>query len=690
MGGPFASAYQAPLQSTPMSISLLTNPPLVKFNGIADAALYWFKFGLMVIPILPHSKQAVMKWDPWLATLSIETIQNHWSQNPLHELACIVGDNLIVLDTDSPAADKALGLIEAAHGCAPMFIVKTKHGYHHYFRKAPGAHAKSDSHHTDTYPDRIDVKTGRGMIVLPPSTDKEIYRCYPENIDGLQEANQDFIDAVFKHNDRQPPRPAHVSIGATAAPEVDSVKLNQIEALLKHIRPDGGYEDWLHVLMALYHETQGSEDGLALADRWSRQGSSYKGEKEIETKWRSFRLDEANPVTKGTLIKLAGDGGANVKAIMNKSDAGFEVCEWEEVRQGQVDPIDGIANTGSPLTAFSLRGCLPELEKQMVEQKLILGNVVLQGQATVIYALANTGKTLIFIHLIIESVKQGGIDPARLYYINMDDNSSGLVDKVRLAEEYGFHMLADGHQGFEAREFRVAMESMIASDTARGVIVVLDTLKKFVNTMDKGKSSDFAKIIRQFSLKGGTVIALSHANKNPGADGRIVYSGTTDIVDDFDCAYTLNTVSQQADMDQKVVEFSNIKRRGNVSLTAAYSYTLDRDIPYEELLLSVKEVNPEQLVPLKRAADVKSDAQIIEAIEGCIREGIHSKMRLVDAVAELAGCSKRSVLKVVEKYTGNDPAIHRWSFSVQERGAKVFTLLECPSGSPDGTALTIS
>ena len=167
-----------------MSMPFLTTPPLARFNGNADAALYWFKFGLTVIPILPHSKQAVMKWDPWLATLSLETIQNHWSQNPSHELACIVGDNLIVLDTDSPAADKALGLIEAAHGCPPLFIVKTNKGFHHYFRIAPGAYAKSDSHHTDTYPDRIDVKTGRGMIVLPPSTDKTISSCHVDSVDG--------------------------------------------------------------------------------------------------------------------------------------------------------------------------------------------------------------------------------------------------------------------------------------------------------------------------------------------------------------------------------------------------------------------------------------------------------------------------------------------------------------------------
>ena len=683
MAGPFASADQAPLQSTRMSIPSLITPPLARFNGIADAALYWFKFGLMVIPILPHSKQAVMKWDPWLATLCLETIQNHWSQNPSHELACIVGDNLIVLDTDSPAADKALGLIEAAHGCPPLFIVKTNKGAHHYFRVAPGAYAKSDSHHTDTYPDRIDVKTGRGMIVLPPSTDKTISSCYVDSIGGLHEVNQDFIDAVFKHNGRQPPRPSEPPIGVTTAAPVTESHLAKLQALLAHISPDVGYEDWLHVLMAIFHETQGSEDGLALADRWSSQGEGYSGQKEIDIKWRSFRLEEANPVTLGTLIKLAKEGGGDVQVILGSAEDRFEACEYEVISPSPAPVQPSESRKDSPLAAFSLRGHLAKLESQMVEQIPILGNLVLLGQATAIYARANTGKTLLMLHLIIQSIKQGIIDPSRLFYINMDDNSSGLVDKVRLAEEYGFHMVADGHQAFEASAFRVAMETMIATDTARGVMVFLDTLKKFVNTMDKGKSSDFAKVIRQFSLKGGTVIALSHANKNPGADGRAMYSGTSDIVDDFDCAYMLNTVSQQSDLTQKVVEFTNIKRRGNVAQTAAYSYTLDADIPYNELLLSVQEVNPDQLMSVKQATEVQSDADIIKVIAGCIRDGIDSKMKLADAAAERAGCSKRSALKVVDKYTGNDPAIHQWCFTVRERGAKVFMLLAPPSGSTD-------
>lgn len=468
MGGPFASANQAPLQSTLMSIPLLINPSVPKFNGIADAALYWFKFGLMVIPIIPHSKQAVMKWDPWLATLSIETIQNHWSQNPSHELACIVGDNLIVLDTDSPEAEKALGDIEANHGCRPMCVVKTKHGYHHYFRVAPGAYAKSDSHHTETYPDRIDVKTGRGMIVLPPSTDKTIHSCYADSIDGLHEVGQDFIDAIFEHNGRQVPRPSEPSIGGLTATPVTDSHLAKLQALLAHISPDGGYEDWLHVLMAIFHETQGSEDGLALADRWSSQGNGYSGQKDIDIKWRSFRLDEANPVTLGTLIKLAKEGGGDMKVILDSAESRFEACEYEVISPSPAPVQRSESHRASPLAAFSLRGHLAKLESQMVEQIPILGNLVLLGQATVFYAPPNTGKTLLILHMIINGIKQKIIDPAQLFYINMDDNSSGLVDKLRLAEEYGFHMLADGHQDFESSKFRVVMEEMIATDTARG------------------------------------------------------------------------------------------------------------------------------------------------------------------------------------------------------------------------------
>jgi RecA-family ATPase len=453
----------------------------------------------------------------------------------------------------------------------------------------------------------------------------------------------------------------------------------KLPALLAGIDPDCGRQEWLRVLMAVYHTTGGSDTGFALVNAWSSKGQKYKGTKELEIQWQSFRGDVSRPITIGTLIMMARNAGADVQAIVHEA---FEPCETVFV--GADSAIDASTETNAqkvatnPLTKFSLTNILHELEKNRVEQKLIFGELVLQGQATAIYARYNTGKTLILIYLIIEAIKQGLIDPAKIMYINMDDNGSGLVEKVRLAQEYGFHMAADGHQDFQAKEFRVAMEKMIEENSARGQIVILDTLKKFVNTMNKDASREFAAVVRRFCLKGGTVIALSHVNKKAGADGKAVYTGTTDIVDDFDCAYTLETIGEDASTKQKIVEYTNIKRRGNVARNAAYGYSTEQDQSYDELLLSVQEVDPDKSQPIKQAAELLSDAFAIAAVKSCIAEGVNTKMKMVDAVSKATKASRRDVLAVIEKYTDDDPSKGLWKFVVLARGAKVYEVLEQP------------
>jgi hypothetical protein len=461
-----------------------------------------------------------------------------------------------------------------------------------------------------------------------------------------------------------------------AAPQRDIVPadVEKLPRLLANINPDCGRNDWLHALMAVYHTTAGSDAGFELVNAWSSKGKKYPGTKDLEIQWRSLSGNVQRPITIGTLIKMARDAGADVTTITQHSAEAFVPCATEVVPVGVAatkTPVDRI----NPLARFSLLGRTQELEVQMVEQKAIFGNIILQGQASVIYAPPNTGKTLILMHLIIESIKSGRIDPSKLFYLNMDDNSSGLVGKNKWTDEYGFHMLADGHQGFQASEFHFAMEEMIASNTATGVIVVLDTLKKFVNPMAKDACRAFTKMARRFSLKGGTFVALSHVNKNRGADGKLIYSGTADIVDDFDCVYVLDII-QQDDQSQKLVEFSNRKNRGGgVASSVAYSYSMESGLSYNELLLSVQEVDPAHLLPIKQAAELVSDATVIAAIEACIVGGVNTKMKLADAAAKHANVSKRAALQVIEKYTGNDPCLHRWAFVVRERGAKVFELL---------------
>lgn len=306
-------AQRAVAKTAPTETNGTTPQACTGFSSYYDSALSWFKFGLNVIPIVPGTKLPAVQWDPWLTTLSIAKIRDYWSRHPDHELGFIVGDDIIVFDADSPEAIAALAALERKFEVTPTLIVKTTKGLHHYFRRANGTHAKSDSHSTDKHPERIDIKTGRALVILPPSTGKTIAIGEANHgCSDLTEVGQDFIEAVFQHNGRGVPRQGQDHVVASrpnVTREVNSDIEVSILALLEYIDPDCGYDDWLIVGMAIHYETQGSNNGFALFDNWSRAGSKYKGNKETSTKWKSFRLGHSNPVTLSTLKKMVADNG---------------------------------------------------------------------------------------------------------------------------------------------------------------------------------------------------------------------------------------------------------------------------------------------------------------------------------------------------------------------------------------------
>lgn len=87
--------------------------------------------------------------------------------------------------------------------------------------------------------------------------------------------------------------------------KVDKQKLAKLKSLLSCIDPDIAYPTWVRVLMAVFNETQGSEEGFALVNTWSSSGQKYRGDPEIKLKWRSFRHGIHNPVTIATLYEIS-------------------------------------------------------------------------------------------------------------------------------------------------------------------------------------------------------------------------------------------------------------------------------------------------------------------------------------------------------------------------------------------------
>ena len=81
-----------------------------------------------------------------------------------------------------------------------------------------------------------------------------------------------------------------------------------LEHLVAYYNVTGlGREEWLHVGMALHHETGGSDEGLALWDEWSSRVPGYEGWEDVVGRWESF--GQSGGVTGGTILKAARESG---------------------------------------------------------------------------------------------------------------------------------------------------------------------------------------------------------------------------------------------------------------------------------------------------------------------------------------------------------------------------------------------
>lgn len=683
-----------------MANKTLVSPLPIKLKNIAtqnhkEGALKLHRMGFSVIPLLPDMKRPPCKWSVWENNQSENKIIQYWINHPTHEVGILTNDKFIVFDADTNVSLEALYRYEKAFGIEPLVIVQTKKGEHHYFKRPNDVTAKQASFSSDNHPECIDIKAGRSLAAAPPSSNKSFIRCDISHIDELSEVSQAFVDAVNKHNGREPA--GNVSVFQNNHPthkkHIRNFPDKEIDAYLEHIPADIGYEEWTKVGMSLHHEYEGSEDGLERYDQWSSKGEAYPGRRTIDSKWKSFAGYAGNPITASFLKGLAKENGADVEKLV--IDANFELCKttivYPDGHQQKISPLHVtpessvktvIAKTNpkpvcskNPLARYAINDQLDYLKSQASQAVFVLENLAINSQITNLYAKPNTGKTLITLKSISEQITNGVISGSDVYYINADDSYNGLIEKLELLKKFDINVLAPGHKGFDTKQIRKLIRDLSTPEYAKNTVLVIDTLKKVTDVMSKGDSSNLFRLLRQFSAQGGTVITLAHTNKNDGPDGKPIYGGTTDSLDDADCAYTMARINN-GESDYAIVEFNNIKSRGNVCQKAYFRYSLKEGQSYAELFNSVEEVAPEDIQSsMQGTKGAMDESAVILAITDYISEGKNQKMELVKEASALLEISQKKVQNVLEKFTGNNPELHHWNFKTKARGAKIFELL---------------
>lgn len=331
------------------------------------------------------------------------------------------------------------------------------------------------------------------------------------------------------------------------------------------------------------------------------------------------------------------------------------------------------------LAQFTLNGTSKAMKEKMLEDKYIAGRIAVLGQSTVAFAPPNVGKTLIFIWMLKQGIESGELSGEDVFYINADDNYKGLAFKLELAEKVGFMMLAPGHKGFKAEMLGDVLNELIETEQAKGKVLILDTVKKFTDIMSKGKASAFGEAVRSFVSHGGSVIMLAHVNKHRNDDGDVIYAGTSDLVDDADCAYTMDILTDDKATGSRTVKFKNIKARGDVALEAVYEYNAGEGVTYQQRLDSVRTVGDEERDKAERRkrteAKLERNRDAVQAIKDCIRDGTTKKTELINEAHDRSGITKAKVTKALADHTGSKiDEGQLWHVKVQDKNTHVYQL----------------
>jgi len=215
-----------------------------------------------------------------------------------------------------------------------------------------------------------------------------------------------------------------------------------------------------------------------------------------------------------------------------------------------------------------------ELMKDISDVQFCWMKLLVQGHLTVIVSKGNGGKTTVMIQACAEMAMAG----YEIFYVNVDASADQLKGYHDHARENGYTLLApDLHVGKSADDVVEMLFRMSKADeNYAGTVLVLDTLKKFAEMMNKKLAKDFYSMLRSLTAKGMTVICLAHTNKYDDKDGKPIYEGVGDLRNDFD--ELMYFIPVKNDDDSLVVSTLLDKIRATGMMNYTFDITKDRKV----------------------------------------------------------------------------------------------------------------
>ena len=283
--------------------------------------------------------------------------------------------------------------------------------------------------------------------------------------------------------------------------------------------------------------------------------------------------------------------------------------------------------------------------------------MIAMTELSVIFGPSGSGKTLAILSDIRRSILDNTIRGEDVVYVNLDDSAIGIAEKAEILANLKIKMI---------KEFdRKILYSMIDENVTKGKVIIIDTVKKIVNLMEKAQVTGMMKEFKKFTHAGGTVILIAHSNKNLGSDGFPVLEGVGDLKNDADCV-----VRVQRHKD--IITMSNDnKSRSYVELEAIFQASDTKN--YKSLMYSIKQLSGQEAIDLKLQREQEcfkeDNCRLIETITEMIGLFPAQKTKLVNDLIEDTGLSRRNIVTILELLEGD-----LWDLEKGDNNSKNYSL----------------
>ena len=283
---------------------------------------------------------------------------------------------------------------------------------------------------------------------------------------------------------------------------------------------------WIDYGMALYHQYDGSIEGLELWDQWSQYSGKYPGFEEIDKKWSGFHIAGANTITAASILRAAKLKG------------------YQHTKVEPVEPVDELLSQAS--VANLLQTDPPPLQ-------WLVPDLLPAQKVGLLIAPGGTGKSFLALQMAF-SVASGApflgrweIDtPGSVLYLAAEDDRDDVHRRLRSITDSmipffdGDQNTLDGYLQNASRHLhvlsRVGKPNLLTVADGKEVsrtnrveqlieaanrltdlkLIIIDPVKRFAGG-DENSQEDMTRFVETLEhvrqQTGTNVLALHHANK---------------------------------------------------------------------------------------------------------------------------------------------------------------------------------